>query len=123
VNPFIQKHAALITGILSGFDRLVFRGTIRGLAYVDGMRKYLSHSGILLKDFGDHAVATTARVKTAATACAAEFGRPNIYLESARTSKEDLARDIARRDHIKDGLVCVLTAVEPCSSYDIFRNR
>jgi len=123
VNLFIQKHAALITGILSGFDRLVFRGTIRQLAYVDGMRKYLSFSGILLKDFGNHAQATTTRVKAAATAVATEVGRPSIYLESARASKEDLARDIARRDQIKDGLICVLTAVEPCSSYDIFRNR
>jgi hypothetical protein len=123
VNPFIQKHAALITGILSGFDRLVFRGTLRQLAYLAGMRMYLSHFGILLKDFGEHAQAMTARVKAAATTVAEELGRPSIYLESARASKEDLARDIARRDQIKDGLVCVLTAVEPCSSYDIFRNR
>jgi hypothetical protein len=123
VNAFIQKHSSLITGILSGFDRLVFRGTLRQLAYADGMKQYLWHKKILLKDFGNHVLETTVRVKTAALRAAEESGRPAIYLESGKASKEDLAREIARRDQIRDGLVCVLTSVEPCSSYDIFRNR
>jgi hypothetical protein len=38
-------------------------------------------------------------------------------------SKEDLARQIAERDNIKDGLICILTAVEPCQTFDIFRNK
>jgi len=44
-------------------------------------------------------------------------------VRSADESKEDLAHSIARRDGINSGLVCVVTAVEPCWSYALFRDR
>ena len=120
---FVQKHSETIMGNLSGFDRLVFRGTLRSLAYPEGMRSYLSRSGILLKDFSGHVAETTARVKKACTAVAEREGRPVIYLESGRESKEEKAREILKRDKIQEGLVCVFSTVELCRSYDIYRNR
>jgi hypothetical protein len=38
-------------------------------------------------------------------------------------SKEETARRIMERDRIDQGLVCVLTCVEPCLTYDIHRDR
>ncbi len=37
--------------------------------------------------------------------------------------KEAIARKIAERDHIERGLICVLTAIEPCWSREIVRDR
>jgi len=37
MNEFIAKHAEGIAGVLSGFDRLVFRGTLRSISYPEGM--------------------------------------------------------------------------------------
>ncbi|MBF0141353.1 MAG: hypothetical protein HQL74_13875 [Magnetococcales bacterium] len=51
MEAFLSKHASDVTGTLSGFDRLVFRGTLRGLAYASGMNSYLHAAGVLLKDF------------------------------------------------------------------------
>src|SRR6476660_8278959 len=51
MEPFISKHAQAIIGTLSGFDRLVFRGTLRFLAHCAGMSSYLWTMGVLLKDF------------------------------------------------------------------------
>ena len=31
--------------------------------------------------------------------------------------KEELARQIAERDHIEDGLICVLSVLEPCRTF------
>jgi len=45
------------------------------------------------------------------------------YLPSGGLNKERIARQIAREDKIQEGLLAVLTAVEPCRTYDIFRNR
>ena len=28
MNPFLQKYAGVVMGILSGFDRILFRGTL-----------------------------------------------------------------------------------------------
>lgn len=37
MQDFIHKHRQVVTGSLSGFDRLVLRGTLRQLSYVKGM--------------------------------------------------------------------------------------
>lgn len=52
-----------------------------------------------------------------------EAGRPLQYLASSSLSKEDVAREIAERDGITQGLVCVLTAVEPCQTFTVGPNR
>ena len=41
MDRFIAKHADQITGVVSGFDRLVLRGTIRQIAFVDGLKRLL----------------------------------------------------------------------------------
>ena len=33
MHEFIARHQEQIVGVLSGFDRLVFRGTLRSVAY------------------------------------------------------------------------------------------
>ena len=123
MDAFVTKYAKHIDCTLSGFDRLVFRGSLRLLSYAHGLAAFLSCAGILLKEFGDRAQAMTARLKEASLAEAERLGRPVEYLESAATRKEDKARAIAERDGITEGLVCVLTCVEPCIGADIHRDR
>ena len=123
MERFIEKHAAAVIGTLSGFDRLVFRGTLRPLAYEGGMKAYLWAAKVLLKDFGDHALRLSKRLIAASEETAARASRPFRYLASSGTSKEEMARKIAMEDGIKDGLVCVLRAVEPCMSYAVVGNR
>lgn len=123
MERFVHRYADRITGVLSGFDRLVFRGTLRQLVYGDGLKAFLWHRQVLLKEFGDFALALTDRLKTAVRGAAEALGRPVKHLLSPRTRKEDVARAIAERDGITEGLIAVLTAVEPCQSWEIYRNR
>ena len=37
MNALITKHSEFVIGELSGWDRIVFRGTLRLLCFVDGM--------------------------------------------------------------------------------------
>ena len=123
MKEFVQRHASSVIGVLSGFDRLLFRGTLRRLANAAGLASFLGYTGVLLKDFGDHSQALTEQVKDASLAVAEAAGRPVQYLADPSVRKEDVAREIARRDGIGEGLVCVLSAVEPCWSFEVFRNR
>jgi len=123
MQAFIKKHSPFITGILSGFDRLVFRGFLSSLNYKGGMHAYLYKAGVSFNEFAGHVEMVTGKVKEGATQCAEKYKRPLIYLPSSETSKEDLAKSIMKRDRIEKGLVCVLTAVEPCTSVDLHRNR
>jgi len=123
VEQFLSKHADAVIGTLSGFDRLVFRGTLRMLAHRSGMLGYLWATRVLLKDFASHAQALTRQLREASEELARRTGRPIRYLASSATSKEDIARKIARADGVERGLICILTAVEPCLSYEIERQR
>jgi hypothetical protein len=123
VNAFIQKYAPHVKGMLSGFDRLVFRGTLRVLSTVGGMMHYLWHMQVLLKEFGPFADAMTKRLKAASLQHAREAGRPIRYLQLSQISKEAEALRIAQEDHISEGLICVLTALEMCRSFAIRKDR
>jgi hypothetical protein len=123
VKRFIARHADKILGVLSGFDRLVFRGTLRRMAYVDGLGKFLNWRGVLLKDFGAFAETMTARVRAASEAEARGLNRPIVYLQSSREDKEKVALKIAERDGIREGLIAAIECVEPCITFDIHRNR
>ena len=123
MREFIAKHRDKITGLLSGFDRLVFRGTLRSISFPDGMRHYLHANDVLLKDFGSHVDRVSKQLKDASLSKAQALGRPTQYLASSQVSKEEIAREVMARDGIGEGLVCVLTSVEPCWSFEIHRNR
>ena len=58
------------------------------------------------------------RVKKQALARASAAGRPHQYL-TAPTRKEELARQIAARDGITEGLVCVFSVLEPCRTFSL----
>jgi hypothetical protein len=123
MERFLDRHSGRIIGVLSGFDRILFRGTLRSLSYLQGMDKFLGSQHVLYKDFGAFAERLSDQVKAQAEVIAKQYQRPLRYLESAQESKEDIARAIMEQDGIREGLVCVLTCVEPCHSYFLRKDK
>lgn len=123
VEQFLNRHKDIIYGVVSGFDRVLFRGTLRSISYVDGMRAFLSSHHILLKDFGDFVLKKSNQIKECAEAFAHHRARPFQYVASPSKSKEEIAKAIMQRDGITDGLICVLYCVEPCQSYAIQKDK
>ena len=123
MERFLQRHQSRVTGVLSGFDRLLFRGSLRSISYRNGMDIFLSSQHVLYKNFGPFAERLSARLKQHAQTLALEQGRPFRYLASPSLSKEDLARQIMAEDGVQEGLICVLSCVEPCQSFTIRRDR
>jgi hypothetical protein len=123
MQSFLDRHREKILGVLSGFDRMLFRGTLRCLEYRKGFEAFLATHRVLYKDFGAFAKRLSDEVKAHAKAFAKRHGRPLIYLSSPATSKEDFARRIMQRDGIQQGLICVLTCVELCKAFKVRRNR
>jgi hypothetical protein len=123
MKSFLSRFGSLVTGVLCGFDRLFFTGTLRGIAYTAGLRSYLFLNHILYKDFAAHSESVTTRLEKASLQHAQDLGREIRYLNSSQWSKEDIARTIAARDRIKSGLICVLRSVDPCMSVQIQGNH
>lgn len=120
---FIQRHAKNILGVLSGFDRLRFRGTLRHIAYTDGMQAFLNQSQVLLKNFSVYMSGTSHQVSEAAKQIAHQEERPLKYLASSGADKEAIARRMLKEQPVEQGLIGVLSCVENCRSYGIHRNR
>lgn len=123
MDSFVQRHAEDVIGVLSGFDRVLFRGTLRSISYSDGLDRFLGAVGVRYKDFGDFAQGLSEQLKKRAESVAQAAGRPFVYLYSSGQSKEQFVRSMIQRDGVKEGLVCVLRCVEPCKSFSIRRNE
>ena len=94
-----------INGTLSGFDRIVFRGTLRGLnhGYFDrklgsmvarGMEQYLWKNKILFKDFQDHVKGLSQKVKQASIPRLEKLGLPALFPRNPSEDKEAIAREM-----------------------------
>ena len=117
MEHFLSKHADKIQGSLSCFDRILFRGYLpffSGAAFAS----FLDRRGIRRPELKSFLLRQAARLKEHARSMAAREGRPFQYF-GGRVRKEDLARQIAERDHNEPGLVCVFSTLEPCRTCSI----
>jgi hypothetical protein len=110
----MELYKDKITGAIRGLDRIRFRGTLRLLANQNGLSRFMSFTNVLLKDFGGWAEGLTAMIRQSCRAKAEELGIETHYLRRASIDKEKLAREIAESRGIKEGSICMLSAVEPC---------
>jgi len=116
MSGFLQQHGKVVSGMVSGWDRLRFRGTLQRLCHPEGLNAFLRASGRLFKDFKDFAIWSGTQLKEAAMAVAKRLDRPCFYVPSARVSKEEMARQHAKDEGITQGLICCISAVEPCAA-------
>ena len=128
MDSFLKIHEKDVLGTLSTFDRLIFKGHLTGFFPRGAFSCFLSRQGVLLKDFKGYVAGVTAELKAHAQRVADEAGRPFLYLASASTkaqgrSKEDRARAIMAEEGITEGLVCVFSVLEPCSTFTVRGNR
>lgn len=123
MHRFVTRHADKITGVLRGFDRLVFRGHLLPLCHESGVRSFLSSQDALLKDFKEFVQAATGVIRDAAAGVADRLQLPVHYLESSRIRKEDVAKKMLAERAIRSGAICMLSVVEPCSSWQVRRSR
>lgn len=116
MQQFIGKFDKDMQGVLSGFDRLVFRGTLPRLSYSDGMRLYLIQNKLLFKDYESHVKAVSQKVKKAALEPFQQQNLPVKYVYG-RDDKEQIARALAAERGIAEGDVCALTTMEMAPTF------
>jgi hypothetical protein len=123
MNAFLLRFGSLVAGILSGFDRLVFKGRLRQLYYPEGMNYYLAANHVLRLEFKEHAQAVTQQVLQASLIDQAKQLQRFRYLNSGQIDKDQVARALAEQHQVRAGLVCVLQCVEPCWTYDLKKGK
>jgi hypothetical protein len=129
MQEFIAKYQDQINGTLSGFDRLVFRGSLRVLNFgywngsldgfvAQGMEQYLGRNKILFKDYLDHVKRVSQQVKQNSLGAFERLGLPTPFLRDPSADKDAIARQIAAERQLESGLVCALSTVEPSLTFE-----
>jgi hypothetical protein len=121
MKEFLALHQPKVAGVLGCFDRVIFRGY---LPLQDGysMAHFLNQNGLRFQDLKSFLFEHSNRVKSHAQAWAEREGRPFEYL-TKRVPMERRARELAGRDRIEQGLVCVFSALEPCRTFSFRFHR
>lgn len=120
---FTETFKESIYGILHGFDRIIIKGHIPHFYYGNNFYHFLNTEGIKLKDFKDYVIKVTTMVKQNMESYIDQSGCYKEYLRKRDVSKEEIAKQIMTEKNIKEGLICALSAVEPCYALSIEYNR
>ena len=119
MERFVERHRDRIEGTIAGFDRVLFRGQMMSICHIDGFDRFLSSQRVLYKEFTEFGKMFTERIKGRAEELARQGGRSIVYLASGSTKKDAVVRRIIEKEQVKEGLICVLSCVEPCHSFTI----
>jgi hypothetical protein len=123
VQEFLAHHGKDVTGVVYGFDRLRLQGSLRALYQPEIMSAYLQRAGVLWKDFKTFVCAVTGRIRTAAEKTAQQAGCRVHYLRSSAINKEEFIAQLRRNQGAEEGLIAVLSCVEPCRRWAVRGNR
>lgn len=118
MDKFVQRFPDKIKGVITGFDRIVFKGVIRPLMFAAGAQHFLQARHILNKDYKQWVMAQSSLIVDAAeTYTHKEVGRGITPISSCHTRKEELAHEWQKKQDIRSGLIGVWSCVEACTTY------
>src|SRR5205823_10668792 len=103
MKTFLRRLAAVVWGVLSGFDRVVFKGRLPQLYSPQGMNCYASANHVRLLDFKAHAKEVTRQVLAASLVESAKAAERFQFVGSGRLSKDEAARAILARHPLAEG--------------------
>jgi len=112
MKQFIAKFESQMQGVLSGFDRVVFRGSLRRLTHPEGMKMYLIRKGLLCKHYLDHVKKVSQDLNDASLEPFRQLHLPIEFINNPKADKDQIARAHAAKLGIREGNVCALTALE-----------
>ena len=115
---FERAHGDELLGSLTTVDRLIIHGHLSRLWFANHMAYLLDRLGVyIVRDFGEFMKQASSKVIAHAEALARKAGRPFIYQDRVVHGKDELARQIAARDGVTEGLICVFSTVEPAMCF------
>jgi hypothetical protein len=123
-NGFEDVHRQQIVGTLTTVDRLIVHGHLRAFWHAGGFASFLLRQGVhIFKDFGRYVQTASEQVRLHAKRIADKSGRPFIHQPGVVRHKDDLARAIAKRDKVAEGLICVLSTLELANCFALVGGR
>jgi hypothetical protein len=118
VRQLIDRCGNAIKSVISGFDRIMFKGHIRRLMFPDGAMGFLAQRGIRNKDFKPWVQEQTDQLVAAVEQrCQAATGHGITKLTNSTDRKETLVRERQAALGITSGIIGAWSCVEAGQSY------
>jgi hypothetical protein len=123
VELITERHSGQIAGVLGCWDRMLVFGTLPKICFAGGMTSFLYERKIRIFDYPKFAEPFRNRIRENAEKMAAEAGIEVEFIRKRNFRKEDRVKEIlaSRGEHA--GLVCIFSAMEPCSTYKPWHNK
>jgi hypothetical protein len=120
-HAFCVKHQEAIAGVLSCFDRVIFRGYSQ-LSYPKGIEGWFWKQKVPLLNFKQYAPQIAERVKGHVKSTVLGAAAPFRHL-MRKEPMEELARGIAKEKGIREGIVCGFSQMETCRTYRFWYDK
>ena len=118
MDTLLSRFNTKVKSVITGFDRIVFKGIVRPITYPAGMESFLVARKVLNKDFKEYAITQSKAIVNAAEDIAKEQSGHGIeYISSPDVRKENLAHKRQEETGVKEGLIGVWSCVESCSTF------
>ena len=118
MDTLLSKFNSKVNGIITGFDRIVFKGIISPIMHASGMESFLVARQIKNKGFKEYAMAQSkAIVDSAEEISNRQCGCGTKYIPSINERKEALAHEQQRKSGVKEGLIGIWSCVESCNTF------
>lgn len=122
MDSFITEYKEKIVGVLHGFDHMIIRGYIRDFFIDKRFGYFISSEGYLLKEYKDYVQKKNEELKHHIDVIAEQTKCYREFISSPERNKGELAKKILMQDPEKEGLLCILSSVEPCFAMTIRKN-
>ena len=123
VELLTERHASQIAGVLGCWDRMLVFGTLPKICFAAGMTSFLYERKIRIFDYPKFAEPFRNQIRENAEKMAAEAGIQIEFIRKRNFRKEDRAKEILASRGEQTGLVCIFSAMEPCSTYKPWHNK
>ena len=123
IELLTERHKDQIAGVLGCWDRILIFGTLPKICYAEGMTSYLYSKQVRIFDYPRFAEPLRDQLRHNAERLASESGIEIEFLRKRNVRKEDRVKEILAQRGEHPGLVCIFSAMEPCSTYKPWHDK
>ena len=118
MDTLLSKFRTVVNRVITGFDRIVFKGMLRPIIFSAGMQCFLQAQNIFNKDFKTYAIAQSKAIVESTEEISQQLcGEKIVYIPSSNVRKEEMAHERQKKLGIREGLIGVWSCVESCNTF------
>jgi hypothetical protein len=124
IELLTERYRKQIAGVLSCYDRIIIQGTVPKWCYASGMTAYFYEHRLRIFDYPKWAEPLRDGIRKNMERLAEGSALQIEFVRSKRSfRKEQRVKEILEKRGDAPGLVCILSAMEPCGSYKPWHDK